>query len=257
MIGCWYGVYYLLLSPRRRLIFPTPDQIFTEAVWNSQIAEEIWEAFRATAYLSFVGLLVSILAGVSLAVAMNYSKLAEKGFLPWAVGLQAMPIFALIPVINLWFDNVETPFLWYDANFKKRLIVCVLIALFPIIINTHFGLKSTDKNLRSLFQLHKASPVTRLFRLEFRAATPAIFVGFKIAAGLSVIGAIVAEFLFRRGGTGLGNLIDLYRGTANYEALYATLIASSLFGILIYSGFTWLSNVLTRHWHASAQDFSY
>lgn len=204
--------------------------------------------------MAFVGLSVAIVLGVLIAILMNISTPAERAILPWAVALQVMPIFALIPVINLWFQNIDTWFLGFDANFKKRLIVCILVALFPIITNTYFGLKSADPNLHDLLKLHKTGRISRFLRLELRAALPSIFVGFRIAAGLAVIGAIIGEFLFRRGPKGIGTLIDLYRGTLAYSPLIATILVSSLLGIVIFWGFTILGKSLTRHWHSSAQD---
>ncbi len=233
---------------------PPPDQVLTEAFGDSGVRERLWEGLLATSYLSMVGLLVAIVLGIFLAVLMSVSQMAERAVFPWAVALQVVPIFALIPVIDLWFQNVDTWFLGFDQHFKKRLMVCVLIALFPIITNTHFGLKSVEPHLHDLFTLHHSNRFIRLFKLEFKAATPAIFVGFRIAAGLSVIGAIVAEFLFRRGPRGIGTLIDLYRGQALYPQLIATILVSSFLGILVYWGFTLAGNTLTRHWHASAQE---
>ncbi len=254
LIGIWYGVHYLL-APHRRFLLPKPHEVWSGAFADSEIRGEIWDGLIQTTYLAFVGLCVAVFFGVLVAVLMNVSKFSERALFPWAVALQVMPVFALIPVINLWFQNIDTWFLGFDADFKKRLIVCVLIAVFPIILNTHFGLKSVDKGLHELFDLHKSSRSIRLLRLELKAATPAIFLGLRIAAGLSVIGAIVGEFFFRLGPTGIGNLIDRYRGILNYEALIGTLLVSSFLGVVIYWGFSLAGNLSTRHWHSAAQDF--
>ena len=82
------------------------------------------------------------------------------------------------------------------------MIVCVIISLFPIIVNTLFGLQSADRAMHDLFTLQHASRSTRLRKLMFPAALPAIFAGLRISAGLSVIGAIVGDFFFGRGDTG-------------------------------------------------------
>jgi NitT/TauT family transport system permease protein len=150
----------------------------------------------------------------------------------------------LIPLIGIWFGR----------GFVGRVIVCVLIALFPIITNTLFGLQSADQGLHDLLTLHQADRASRFQKLELRAALPAMFAGFRISAGLSVIGAIVGEFFFVRGGqNGLGNLLDLYRGQLETERLLTALFLSSMLGIVVFWGFTWLGNVLTRPWHESAQ----
>ena len=134
------------------------------------------------------------------------------------------------------------------------MIVTVLIALFPIITNTLFGLQSADRNLHELFTLHRAKRPTRFWKLEMPASLPAAFTGLRIAAGLSVIGAIVGEFFFGRGEKGVGVLIDKYRGQAATEELIAALIVSSLLGILVFWAFSWLGKVSTRRWHASAAE---
>ena len=142
---------------------------------------------------------------------------------------------------------------WFDYDFKGRVIACVMISIFPIITNTLFGLKSADASLQDLFTLHGADRRTRLLKLQLPAALPAIFTGFRISAGLSVIGAIVGDFFFRRGNPGIGRLIDIYRSQLAGERLITTILISSLLGIVVFWGFGYLGNRLTRSWHESAQ----
>jgi NitT/TauT family transport system permease protein len=130
--------------------------------------------------------------------------------------------------------------------------VCVLIALFPIITNTLFGLKSVDRGLHDLFTLHGAGRLVRLRKLQLPAALPAIFTGFRIAAGLSVIGAIVGEFSFRQGAPGIGRLIDVYRSQLRSEQLFTAIFFSSLLGLAIFWAFGYVANAVLRHWHESA-----
>ena len=193
-----------------------------------------------------------MIIGCLLAVLMNLSVSAERGIYPWAVVLQTVPILALIPLINVWFSNIDPWFLGFEASYKKRLIICVLIALFPIITNTFFGLKSAERNLHDLLSLHQAKRVVRLWKLEIPAALPATFVGFRIAAGLSVIGAIVAEFFIGRGNKGIGTEIDRYRALGEYENLLATVLVSSLLGIAVFWFFGLVGQLATRNWHVSA-----
>ena len=114
--------------------------------------------------------------------------------------LASVPILALVPLIGLLFG----------FGFSARILVCVIIALFPIITNTLFGLKSAEKSQHELFTLHGAGTWTRLIKLQLPASLPAMFTGFQISAGLSVIGAIVGGFFFGRGPKDLGNRILLY-----------------------------------------------
>lgn len=253
-VGVWYLFHYVILSERRRIVLPPIHEIWVNSFWGwgNEVRGDLWEAFWTTTRLSMIGLAIAIIYGVLLAVIMNISKPIERSLYPWAVVLQTLPILALIPLIDVWFQNIDPWYLGFDVHFKKRLIVCVLIAIFPIITNTFFGLQSAERNLHDMITLHRPNRFVRAWKLEFPASLPAMFTGFRIAAGLSVIGAIVAEFLFARGGRGIGNLIWRYNGFARYDDMIATILVSSLLGIVVFWIFGFLGWLATRHWHVSA-----
>ena len=138
--------------------------------------------------------------------------------------------------------------LWLGFNFSSRVIVCVVMSLFPIITNTLFGLKSADPGLHDLATLHSASRWTRLRTIAFPNALPAMFTGIRIAGGLSVIGAIVSDFFFRQGYPGIGRLLDIYRANLNYEGLIAAIFASSSLGIVVFWFIGWLGQRVTGAW---------
>ena len=276
LIGIWYIAYHYLFSEQYQQILPLPHSIWQESFANGETRNRLWQALLNTAELSLTGLILAILIGCLLAVLMNLSIPAEKSLYPWAVVLQTVPILALIPLVDVWFNQIDPWFFWFDADYKKRLIICILIALFPIITNTFFGLKSVDRNLHDLLTLHRASRLKRLWKLEIPAALPATFAGFRIAAGLSVIGAIVAEFFIGKGnpdigpavarwlenrglptlGLGsrpsIGTEINRYRGIGEYENLLATIFVSSMLGIVVFGLFGFIAHRLTRKWHTSA-----
>ncbi len=252
LIGLWYLAYHVFLSDKHKLILPLPHRIWEESFADSEVRDELWEALVNTTRLALTGLAFAIVVGCLLAVIMNLSYSAERGIYPWAVVLQTVPILALIPLFQVWFDNIDFWLFGFDANYKKRLIICVMIALFPIITNTFFGLKSAEKNLHDLFSLHETNRLVRLWKLEFPAALPATFVGFRIAAGLSVIGAIVAELFIGKGQKGIGTVIKRSSETAEYENMLAALLLSSLLGIAIFWFFSIMGHRTTRNWHASA-----
>jgi NitT/TauT family transport system permease protein len=154
------------------------------------------------------------------------------------VVLQTIPILAIVPLIGFWFSY----------GFWSRVIVCVMIALFPIITNTLFGLKSADPEHQDLFTLHHASRVQRLLKLQLPGALPAVFTGLRISAGLSVVGAIVGDFFFRQGQPGIGRLIDNYTGRLESEALFAAIVLSSLLGLAVFWGFGFVGYLATRSW---------
>jgi len=158
--------------------------------------------------------------------------------------LQTIPVLALVPLFGFWFG----------FGIECRVLVCVLIALFPIVANTLFGLRSVDEAHHDLFTLHRASRLTRLVKLQLPTALPSIFTGLRISAGLAVIGAIVGDFFFKQGDPGIGILIDLYRQRLQSEQLFAAVILSSLLGVLVFTACGWLSRRVVGGWHSSAMD---
>jgi NitT/TauT family transport system permease protein len=175
---------------------------------------------------------------------MSQTRWLERSLYPYAVVLQTIPILALVPLIGYWFG----------FGLGSRVLVCVLIALFPIVANTLFGLRSVPRGLRDLFALHHAGRLSRLLRLELPAALPALLTGLRISAGLSVTGAIVGDFFFRQGEPGLGILIDLYRARLASEQLFAAIILGSLLGLGAFWFFGLLSRLLTGAWHEAYAD---
>jgi NitT/TauT family transport system permease protein len=188
---------------------------------------------------AIAGLVTAMILGVFSAVMMSQATWIETSFYPYAVFLQTVPILALVPLIGLLFG----------FGMGARILVCVIISLFPIITNTLFGLKSAEKAQHELFSLHHASRWTRLTKLQFPAALPAMFTGFQISAGLSVIGAIVGGFFFGRGPRDLGNRILLYSNRLRPAEMIAAVILSALLGVVFFQFFGWAGNRLTRSWY--------
>jgi NitT/TauT family transport system permease protein len=124
-----------------------------------------------------------------------------------------------------------------------------MIALFPIITNTLFGLKSAGANLHDLFSLGRVSRATRLRKLQFPAALPAIFTGLRIAAGASVIGAVVGDFFFQRGEAGLGVQLRNYSTRLQIPELYGVVVVCALLGLAIFVAFGIVNHMVTGKWH--------
>ena len=186
-----------------------------------------------------IGLGLAILIGFGLAVLMSQAVSIERAVFPYAVTLQAVPILAIVPLIGFWFGFGQT----------SRIVVAVIISLFPIIVNTLFGLQSAERGMHDLFTLHHASRWTRLRKLQFPAALPAIFAGLRISAGLSVIGAIVGDFFFGRGEPGIGQLLQRYANRLQGEQLLASIILSSALGVAVFLLFGWLQDRVIGKWY--------
>ena len=114
------------------------------------------------------------------------------------------------------------------------MLVCVLIAIFPIISTTLFGLRSVDRVPPRPVHPVRAGRLTRLVKLQWPTALPAIFAGLRISAGLAVIGAIVGDFFFKQGELGIGALMEVYRQNLRSEQLFGAVILSSLLGVLVF-----------------------
>lgn len=244
VIAAWYAVTYLVLDEDRRFLLPPPHEVLLQGFLNPDALGLILNSLLSSAGVALAGLAVASTIGISLAVVMSQAPWLERSIYPWAVVLQTIPILAIVPLIGFWFGFA----------FESRLIVCVLIALFPIVTNTLFGLKSVDRGHRDLFALHHATRWQRLTKLQLPGALPAMFTGLRISAGLSVIGAIVADFFFRQGSPGIGRLIDEYTQRLMAPELFAAIIVSSLFGLLVFWVFGALGRLATRSWVESIHE---
>jgi NitT/TauT family transport system permease protein len=244
-IGAWYLLSLVILPPEKRFMLPTPNKVITEGflVWRtgeSRGLQPILLSLWDSAKVALMGLFITIVVGMALAVLMSSSRWLERATWPYLVAVQSAPVLALTPLIRALIDGAQ----------KQRVLVVVLIAVFPIVSNTLFGLLSAEKSQHELFTLQGASRWTRLTKLQFPAALPNIFVGLRISAGLAVIGAVVGDFYFRQGGVvGIGAQIDVYRNRLWGPELITAIIMASVLGLVVFLFFGWLSRAAIGKWH--------
>lgn len=244
-IGVWYLVSGILLPPHKRFLLPAPHTVVREGfmVWRQgdrrglqPILVSLWDSSK----VALMGLAITIVLGVSLALLMSTRRWIEKATWPYLVAVQSAPVLALTPLIRALIEGSTT----------QRVLVVVLISVFPVVSNTLFGLLSADKGQHDLFTLHGASRSTRLLKLQLPSALPSIFVGLRTAAGLSVIGAVVGDFYFRGAGVvGIGAQIDVYRQRLWGSELIASIILASLLGLSVFLAFGWLARKVVGRWH--------
>jgi NitT/TauT family transport system permease protein len=220
----WETTSLWLLDPRRQFLLPPPQEVLHDAFVEPINRSAILSALLETARVSATGFLIATCVGVAAAVLMNQSAWIERTLYPYAIFIQTVPILAITPLVGFWMG----------FNFQSRLLVCVIISLFPIITNTLFGLKSPEPNAHNLFTLASASRLQRLLKLELPSALPAIFTGLRIAAGGSVIGAVVGDFFFRQGTPGLGRLLDTYSANLLSAQLLGVVLVSAGLGITVF-----------------------
>ena len=232
---------YVTVNEIPHYVLPGP------ALVASSIFEDwpiLWPAMLTTSRLTLLALFLAILGGVALAVAFTQSKWAEMSFFPYAVILQVTPVVAIAPLLQIYVESA----------FVAALLCAWIVAFFPILSNTTIGLKSADHNLQDLFTIYGASRWQRLRYLAAPSALPFFLGGLKIAGGLALIGAVVAEFVIGRAGTGLGLASTLLEASYrfNFGRLYAALILISCMGIVIFAITSTISHLMLRKWHESA-----
>jgi NitT/TauT family transport system permease protein len=241
IIGIWYFISYVLLEDRKRFLLRPPHQVIDKGFLEWENFHEILDALWVSTKVALIGLAISVVLGILIAVLMSQAKIAERAIFPYMVTLQAIPILAIVPLIGFWFGY----------GMKSRVFVCVIISIFPIIVNTLFGLQSADRGMHDLFTLHHANRVTRLRKLMFPAALPAIFAGLRISAGLSVIGAVVGDFFFGQGESGIGQLLKRYAVQLDGEELLAAVIMTSLLGVVVFWTFGLIQQRAIGKWYES------
>ncbi|MEC7924770.1 MAG: ABC transporter permease [Actinomycetota bacterium] len=246
VIGGWYFISYVILDDRRQFLLQPPHKVLSNGFfdWGGRDGmAEMLQALWSSTKVAGIGLFFAILIGFGLAVLMSQAVTVERALFPYLVTLQAIPILAIVPLIIFWWGSGQA----------SRVVVCIIISLFPIIVNTLFGLQSVEKDMHDLFTLHNASRFTRLKKLMFPAAIPAIFAGLRISAGLSVIGAIVGDFFFGKGEVGLGQLIKRFSSELQGEELLTAVILSSALGVVVFLFFTWIQNKAVGEWSDRAE----
>ena len=197
-----------------------------------------------TLKVTFLSLVCAVLLGVAIAFAFVQSRWIESAFFPYAVLLQVTPIVAIAPLIIIW---VQSPTL--------SLVICAtIVAIFPVISNTTLGLRSVNPGLARLFRMNGATRWQTLIRLRVPSALPYFFGGLRVASGLALIGAVVAEFVAGTGGTGSGLAYQILQAgyQLNIPRMFAALVLIAATGVALFVLMGALSGWALGGWHESA-----
>ncbi|MFN4058485.1 MAG: ABC transporter permease [Roseinatronobacter sp.] len=239
MIWLWDRIVVWNQIPH--FILPGPGLVAQTLVKDWAI---LFDALLVTLQITMMALAVAVIGGVGLAVLFTQSRLIEMSFYPYAVILQVTPIVAIAPLI----------FIYVDSRTAGLLLCAWLVAFFPVLANTTLGLNSADHNLRDLFRIYGASRWQTLRYLRLPAALPYFLGGLRIAGGLALIGAVVAEYVAGTGGIGSGLAFRILEAgyRLNIPRMFAALILIAVTGVIIFAGLSFLSHMLLRKWHESA-----
>jgi NitT/TauT family transport system permease protein len=221
-------------------VLPGPGAVFKTLIddWNV-----LSQSLLTTLWTTLEGFVAAAVGGVALALLFNQSKWLEVALLPYAIVLQVTPVIAIAPLLLIYLPQ------------QTAVIACAwIVAFFPVLSNTTLGLNSVDRNLAGLFQLYGASRAQTLRYLKLPAALPFILGGLRIAGGLSLIGAVVAEIAAGSAGAGSGLAYRIaesgYR--LNIPRMFAALLLLSAAGVVIYMLLALASHLMLRRWHESA-----
>lgn len=228
----WYDVpAYLVPSPAR----------IAQTLWSDRAL--LVNSLGVTVSIALTALAIAVVAGVGIALLFAQSRLVEASLFPYAILLQVTPIVAIAPLIIIWVKDT-----------RVALVLCaVVVAIFPIISNTTLGLRSVDPGLADLFRMSRASRWQTLLRLRVPSALPYFFAGLRIASGLALIGAVVAEFVAGTGGQGAGLAYQILMAgiQLNVPRLFAALVLITLAGVALYLAVGMLARLALARWHES------
>lgn len=238
LVGLW--AWYVNAYNIPKYILPSPVLVAQSLVNDWPI---LGAALLVTLKITFAALAIALVGGVVLAVLLVQSKWIELAISPYMVILQVTPIVAIAPLLLIYLPQ------------HLAVLTCAwIVAFFPVLSNTTQGLKSTDHNLLNLFELYGASRWQTMIHLKLPAALPYFLAGLRIAGGLALIAAVVAEFAAGSAGAGSGLAFRLLESQyrLNIPRLFAALLLLCATGVAIYGATSLISHLMLRRWHESA-----
>lgn len=217
VIGMWQA--YVVIFDVKRFILPAPTEVLSSLVTK-------WAIYQPHAIVTFreafIGLLLATVVGLALAMLITASRALRMAIYPLVVASQAMPIIAIAPLLIIWFGYGPT----------SKILVAALVAFFPIVVSAAAGLSSLDDGAVRLMRSFPAPPWQVFVRARLPHALPQIFSGLKVAAVLSVVGAVVGEWV--GSDEGLGFLIIQSNAKLATVTVFGAVVVLTLMGILLF-----------------------
>ena len=213
-------ICHLIAAGTTPLILPNPYDVFMRLV-SYFVNGRIWPHLFMTTQEILAGFVLGSVLGLGFGTLVSESDIARKVIMPYIIVTQALPKFALAPMLVIWFGFGMAP----------KVIIAALIAFFPLVENTYMGLTTTPQPQLELFRALRASRITTLLKLRIPHAVPAIFSGFRVALMLSLVGAVVAEYVGAN--QGLGALIIVSQGTLDTELMFVAFVILTVLGLCL------------------------
>lgn len=219
----------------KQFLLPAPSVVLAE-LWSRKFYYLSEAASTLGATMAGFGL--AFVVGVGLAVAIVYSRFLERTLYTLLVALNSIPKVALAPLFVIWLGTAAAP----------KIAIAMLIALFPIVIDTVLGLRSVDPDQIDLARSARATSLQILVKIRFPNALASIFAGTKVAISFALVGAIVGEFV--AGDTGLGHVILTAQGLFDTPSVFAAIVMLGIMGTILFYTVDLLERALIP-WHVS------
>ncbi|KJK33493.1 ABC transporter permease [Lentzea aerocolonigenes] len=223
IIGLWWLA--TIVFGIESFLVPSPADVVASF---AELPGYLLEQTLVTLWEAVFGFAVSIVVGVPIALLIVGSKIMERMFYPLLVALNAVPKVAIAPIAVVWFG----------FGIESKVLLVVLVCVFPIVISTASGMKSTPDELAELFRSLDATRGQEFFKLRLRHALPQVFVGLKVAISLAVIGAVIAEFVGAR--AGLGYVIYTSGASADTSLAFAAMTLLAIISVGLFYGLSYL-----------------
>ena len=222
-------IWHIIAAGTTPLILPSPKDVFMR-LFSYFVSGRVWPHLFMTTQEILAGFVLGSILGLGFGTLISESVIARKVIMPYIIVTQALPKFALAPMLVIWFGFGMAP----------KVIIAALIAFFPLVENTYMGLTTTPGSQLELFRALRASRITTLLKLRVPHAIPAIFSGFRVALMLSLVGAVVAEYVGAN--QGLGALIIVSQGTLDTELMFVSFVVLTVLGLSL----DWLYGLVYR-----------
>lgn len=222
-------------------ILPSPEQVFVR-FWMAMLDGTL---LRNTGY-TLLEVLLGLASGTLLATVLGYllarSRMVERMLSPLLVSSQAIPTVAIAPLLVIWFG----------PGIFSKILICALIVFFPVLVNTIVGLRAVPESLKDVMKSMRATPVQMLRYLEIPAALPVFLGGLRIGATLSVIGAVVGEFVGAN--HGLGFLVNVARGQYDTALVFAAVFTLVILAVALYGMIVLLETIFLKWQKKPSED---
>jgi NitT/TauT family transport system permease protein len=208
-------------------VLPHPEDIVTSFV-DLTFGDIWWDDIAATLWESVAGFVLGAALGLALAIPSGLSNVMRRMLHPYAIGLQVTPRIAIAPIIIAW----------AGFGYSSKIWIAAIIAFFPVYVNALTGILTVDEEAREMFRSLGATKLQTFTRLMIPSSLPVMFAGLKTAAGLSLVGAVVGEFISAQ--RGLGVLVQQFSYQLAVADAFAVIVMLMILGLLLYGAMEWI-----------------